>query len=176
MTKTEIDTRFRLTFKINNQQYDLKNAVGFKLFTLIGELNKDVIEKIYTEPYNNDTKTMNVGILLKSFGKELGLSQKYMCVKTDMIHTSKETVRFISEQIDKPIDIVVPEMSEPVLKASTILDITLHSPHEALVTYDFAFVIEEDLPLYMEKYPGLLMKKIFVRLKTFLENINENSL
>jgi len=81
MTKTEIDTRFRLTFKINNQQYDLKNAVGFKLFTLIGELNKDVIEKIYTEPYNNDTKTMNVGILLKSFGKELGLSQKYMCVK-----------------------------------------------------------------------------------------------
>ena len=32
MTKTEIDTRFRLTFKINNQQYDLKNAVGFKLF------------------------------------------------------------------------------------------------------------------------------------------------
>ena len=176
MTKTEIDTRFRLTFKINNQQYDLKNAVGFKLFTLIGELNKDVIEKIYTEPYNNDTKTMNVGILLKSFGKELGLSQKYMCVKTDVIHTSKETVRFISEQIDKPIDIVVPEMSEPVLKASTILDITLHSPHEALVTYDFAFVIEEDLPLYMEKYPGLLMKKIFVRLKTFLENINENSL
>ena len=67
-------------------------------------------------------------------------------------------------------------MSEPVLKASTILDITLHSPHEALVTYDFAFVIDEDLPLYMEKYPGLLMKKIFVRLKTFLENINENSL
>lgn len=170
------DTIFRLSFMINNDNYDLHNAIGFKLFPLIGELNTDVVEKIYMDDYDNDTKIIDVGILFKQFGKELGLAQKYLFTKTSMEYTSKDTIRFTSQHVPPPTDVVVPDMSEPIVKADTILDITLHGPHQLFVTYDFTFVIDDDLPIYMEKQPGLLMKKLFLRLKTFLENINENSL
>lgn len=175
MIKNDMDTKFRLTFTIHNDNFNLKNAIGFKLFALMGELNTDVIDKIYMDEYENDTKSMDIGILLKRFGKEFGIAQKYLFVKTDMICSSKDTSRFVSKQIDPPKEVIVPAMSESVIKTNTVLDVTLHTSHKASVTYDFSFVIEDDLPIYMEKYPGLLMKKIFVRLKTFLENINENT-
>lgn len=176
MKKNTTDTIFRLSFMINNNNYNLHNAIGFKLFPLIGKLNTDVIEKIYMNDYNIDTKSVDVGILFKQFGKDFGLAQKYLFTKTDIMYTSKDTIRFVSQRIKAPSDVVVPDMSEPIVKADTILDITLHSPHQIFVTYDFTFVIDDDLPIYMEKQPGLLMKKLFLRLKTFLENINENSL
>lgn len=176
MIKNTSDTLFRLTFTINNENYNLQKAIGFKLFSLMSELNPDVIEKIYMNEYDNDTKSMNVGILLHRFGEEFGLAQKHIFLKTDMINTSKDTIRFVSQQIEPSEDIILPEKSESTIKMETTLDITLENPHKAYVNYDFTFVIEEDLPIYMEKYPGMLMKKIFVRLKTFLENINENSL
>lgn len=176
MKKDTNDIIFRLSFMINNNNYDLHNAIGFKLFPLIGELNPDVIEKIYMENYDNDTTSIDVGILFKQFGKELGLAQKYLFTKTEIVYTSKDTIRFVSKHIKPPTYVVLPDMSEPIIKADTILDITLHSPHQLFVTYDFTFVIDDDLPIYMEKQPGLLMKKLFLRLKTFLENINENSL
>lgn len=176
MKQTSNDTIFRLSFMVNNDNYNLHNAIGFKLFPLIGELNTDVIEKIYMDDYVNDTKSLDVGILFKRFGKEFGLAQKYLFTKTDMMYTSKDTIRFVSRHIQAPTEVVVPDMSEPIIKADTILDITLHSPHQLFVTYDFTFVIDDDLPIYMEKQPGLLMKKLFLRLKTFLENINENGL
>lgn len=176
MKKDTNDTIFRLSFMINNDNYDLHNAIGFKLFPLIGELNTDVIDKIYIDDYDNDTKSANVGILFKQFGKEFGLAQKYLFTKTNMEYTSKDTIRFSSQHVPPPSDVLVPDASEPIVKAHTILDITLHGPHQVFVTYDFTFVIDDDLPIYMEKQPGLLMKKLFLRLKSFLENINENSL
>lgn len=175
MIKNETDTKFRLTFTINNANYNLQNAIGFKLFTLMGELNPDIIDKIYMKDYDNDTKHMDVGIVLHRFGEELGLAQKYLFLKTNMIYTSEDTIRFVSQQIKPSDDIILPEMSESTITMDTTLDITLQNPHKAHVNYDFTFVIEEDLPIYMEKCPGLLMKKIFIRLKTFLENINEHT-
>jgi len=176
MIKTDQHNKFKLQFTINNKNYNLRKCIGFKLFTLIGEVNLDVIENIYIAECETNTTHMDVSILLKPFGKEIGLAQKYMSFHTVMEHVDNNTIRFISEQIEKPTHMIVPDRSEPVLEANTMLDIAFLTPHEAVVTYEFTFVIDEDLPNFMEKYSGLLMKKIFLRLKTFLENINENSL
>ena len=51
------------------------------------------------------------------------------------------------------------------------LYITIIDNHTANVKYNFNIDFNEELPIYMENLPGILMKKIFVRLKTFIENL-----
>ena len=43
--------------------------------------------------------------------------------------------------------------------------------HKVHVSYYFSAHIKEDLPIYMENLMGMLTKKMFYRVKTFIENM-----
>ena len=169
MIKGEQDV-FSLSFKLINQNYDLHQAIGFKLFSLLGELNKDVIDKIVLEPYSETDNNMKMGMVLKRFGAEFGISQKYVYSETE-IHRTNNSYNFYSRQIDKADSFQIPKRCIPVKKSNGNLSLTFINDNEIDVVYEFSLVIEEDMPHMMRKLPGLLMKKIFIRLKTFLESL-----
>ena len=52
MLKENDKAKFRLTFQLTNPNYDLNKAIGFKLFALMAELNKDIIASVVLSPYN----------------------------------------------------------------------------------------------------------------------------
>ena len=169
MIKGEQDI-FRICFKLVNPNYDLHQAIGFKLFSLLGELNKDVIEKIVLEPYSENDTIMKMGMILKRFGAEFGISQKYVYSETQ-IHKTDDQYNFFSKKIDKADHFEIPNRCIPVKKSNGNLSISFINNNEMNVVYEFSLVIEEDMPNMMRKLPGMLMKKIFIRLKSFLETI-----
>lgn len=161
---------FNIQFDINNPNYDLHKALGFKLYSLIGELNKDIIDQHFIDNYDDNSVFITNGIVFKQFGKEVGLSQKYVFSKIQKIENGN-IVKFIATQIQPSSKIILPIDSESVFNSSSTLNITLLTSHSATINYDFSMEIDEDMPSYMENIPGLLMKKMFSRLKKFLESI-----
>lgn len=169
--REEQQPSFRIQFEVKNAHYNLYNAVGFKLFNLLGELNKDTIEQVYIEKYDESTTLIIAGIIFKQIGKDFGITQKYIFSKIKKTSTEDNVVRFVVNQADKPDSIQVPVGAESVINSSSILDIKLESPNQAIFNYYFSIDFEEDMPIHMENIPGLLMKKLFYRLKVFLDNI-----
>jgi hypothetical protein len=169
--KNENMSCFKLMFDVKNDSYNLYNAIGFKLFNLLGELNKDTIYETYIDNYNEASSTIKTGIIFKQIGKELGITQKYIFSNIEKQRISEDTFKFILNKIDKPEDFIAPKKSESVLQSKSTLDIKLYTPHHASFVYLFSIDFDEDMPLHMNNIPGMLMKKIFYRLKTFLDNI-----
>jgi hypothetical protein len=165
-------TSFKLRFEVKNSAYNLHNAIGFKLFHLLGELNKDIVDETYMEPYDETSSIINTGIIFKQIGKDFGITQKYIFSKIERTSIDDNCFRFVLSQIDKPISVTVPKKSESAVKSSSILDIKMNSLHHATFTYCFSIEFDEDTPIYMDNMPGMLMKKIFYRLKNFLDNIS----
>ena len=163
---------FKLQFEIRNPRYDLRNSIGFKLYRLIGELNKDSIEQNYIDNYHANSSSVTCGTVFKQFGKDIGLSQKYIFSKIEKKMGGDNVFIFVSNQIEKPDNVDVPVGAESAINSSSTLIITLHTHHFATVICNFSLELEEDMPTYMENVPLLLMKKLFARLKIFLENIN----
>ena len=170
MLKENEKAKFRLSFQLSNDNYDLNKAIGFKLFALMAELNKDVIQSVVLSPYNETTREIDMGLLFCRFGADFGLAQKYIYSHSSMENKDNKTI-IKSEQLEKPANFAVPPNTEPAIGSSSILELELINSHRCNVVYDFVLELEDDVPLYMEKMPGKLMHKIFSRLKSFIESL-----
>uniref|UniRef100_A0A6C0JUS7 START domain-containing protein n=1 Tax=viral metagenome TaxID=1070528 RepID=A0A6C0JUS7_9ZZZZ len=160
---------FKLKLEIINNQFYLDTLIDFNIFKLIESLNTDIIECIHMEQ-TDDLDTMNICMVLKPIGKEVGLSQKYILSRTTKIQ-SNHNVQFISNDLKELGTIKLNVEAEPVRKNSAILNIDIMSRFHLNVTYSFNLELESELPIYMEKLPGQLIQKMFIRLKTWLETI-----
>lgn len=170
MLKENEKAKFRLSFQLSNDKYDLNKAIGFKLFALMAELNKDVIQSVVLSPYDENTREIDMGLLFCRFGADFGLAQKYIYSHSSMENKGNKTI-IISQQREKPEHFAVPPKTEPAIGSSSILELEMLTPHRSNVVYDFVLELEDDVPLYMEKMPGKLMHKVFSRLKTFIESL-----
>jgi len=166
------DLSFTLEFDLYNEKIDLHNVVGLKLYELINVVNKDVIEDVVFLTHPNEGKDyIESLVILKRFGAEFGIPQKYIYSKTSMKVDDKNTVRFIAEQLNCPNNIKVPDNCQPVTAGTSTLKIVVNNNSCAKVKYTFDLKLDDNVPKYMEKLPGLLMKKMFIRLKSFIENL-----
>jgi hypothetical protein len=170
MLKENNKAKFRINFDLSNSNYDLNKAVGFKLFGLMAELNKDVIDGIVLSKYDDDSTDIDMGILFCRFGADFGLAQKYI-YSHSVLERNGHITTIISKQLHKPDKFVVPPRSEPAIDSSSKLELYVMNEHYCTVVYDFVLDLEDDLPIYMEKLPGSLMHKVFSRLKAFIETL-----
>lgn len=164
------EARFRINFNLSNPKYDLNKTIGFKLFGLMSELNKDVIDGIALSKYDDNSTEVDMGIIFRRFGADFGLAQKYI-YSHSVLQRNNNITTIMSEQQPKPDSFVVPSKSEPALGSSSKLELEMIDSHNCHVIYDFVLNLEDDLPIYMEKLPGSLMHKIFSRLKAFIETL-----
>ena len=160
---------FKLKLEIINNQYYIDTLIDFNIFKLIEPLNKDIIECIHMET-TDDLDTMKICMVLKPIGKDFGLSQKYILSRTTKFQSNRN-VRFISNDLKELGTMKLNVNAEPVINNSANLNIDIISRFHLNVTYSFRLELESELPIYMEKLPGQLIQKMFIRLKTFLENI-----
>lgn len=158
---------YSIEFNLQNDNIILRNIINFKIYDLIAELNKDVVEKIETIKEINDNER-DILFVFKRFGKELGILQKFMTIRSTLEQDDNQT-RLFSRSIKT--DISVPNCKEMKSNYSN-LSVNFITEHNINIKYEFNIDIEEELPSYMENIIGLLMKKIFYRVKLFIENIN----
>jgi len=168
MLKENDKAKFRINFNLSNPKYDLDKVIGFKLFGLMSELNKDVFDGIALSKYDDTSTEIDMGLLFRRFGADFGLAQKYI-YSHSVLQRNGNTTTIMSEQEPKPDDFSVPPKSEPAVGSSSKLELNMINSHNCAVIYDFVLDLEDDLPTYMNKLPGSLMHKVFTRLKTFIE-------
>lgn len=187
--------------KLNPSKVNIKELLSPSIYKLIEQVTPDLVEKIYILNVLNENET-DICILFKSFGKEVGIKQKYMIFRTTRcINYFSNTIEFYNKDITlidqskvflnkylKQIQVDTNKY-EPIIfnYGKTLINLKNLEPHELLrlnngepfvsimnidFSIDFIASIEDDLPLYMKNIVGLMFKKIFYNLKQFIDNLN----
>lgn len=173
LTKNKLDNNYVLEFSIYNTKQPLEYIFTLKLmYYLIKTLNSDIIENIKILKKYNENK-FDILIIFNRFGTELGISQKYMCIQICKLSNNNE-IKFICNHIQN-IDTIQESLKKMEIITINFCDINICYDSidntKINIKYTFDIDINEDLPIYMENMIGILMKKIFIRLKTYIENM-----
>jgi len=164
------DNVFNFVCTIENKHIYLDKIINFELIKLIFEINNDIYEKVIMNKI--DDNNAEFIFVMKHFFADIGLPQRYyhfMMKKNFNINENKivftsETINdkkpdFISKDIEfLSIDKMIYECQFTSLQRDKML-------FSALISFDKNLSIPE----YVEKVVGLIVNKIFIRVKQFIE-------
>ena len=171
---------YRIIFNTHNSNFPIHSIVGLKLYTLLYELNRDVI---HTFKVINETETtIETVTLFKPFGRDFGIAPKAMHTVSTM-QLEQNVCTFNSVDVKQDQDIASNEINHIPKKYECI-----QSTHSKLTVYflsandlqfDFTFELSDndnddesnERPIYMENSLALMIKKMFSRLKMFIERM-----
>ncbi len=177
------NNKYRIIFNAHNSNFPIHSIIGLKLYTLLYELNRDII---HTFKVINETETtIETVTLFKPFGKDFGISPKAMHTISSM---HLESGGCIFNSVD-----VQPDNENNALNHIPKKYERIQSTHSKLIVYflsandlqfDFTFELSDDgdkndeeeeesssCPIYMENSVALMIKKMFCRLKGFTERM-----
>ena len=159
---------YSLTFEMENKNIILSNVIDFSLIELIYKLNGDIYEQINLNKINDNEATMNM--LMRHLFEDLGLPQRF-----SYVHIIKKVydsqIVFTSQSIysERPNDMPPGSEQMPVKNMNCICNII--NPHLIEFSCDVIFEDYMTVPQFFEKMVGLILFKIFNRVKQFIENV-----
>ena len=166
-TKNE-KNNYSLTFEMVNNNIILSKIIDFNLVKLIYDLNNDIYEKVNLKIINENEATIN--LLMKHLFEDLGLPQRFSYVH--MTKISKENnILFESQTIKSEIPEGMPVEAELMPLKTMICNCNIISPHKIRFTINVLFDNHMLIPAVVEKLVGLILYKIFNRVKQFIENV-----
>lgn len=176
------NNNYRIIFNVHNTKFPIHSVVGLKLYTLLYELNRDII---HTFKIINETETtIETVTLFKPFGKDFGIAPKAMhTVSTMQLEPGVCTF----DGVDVKQDIATANANNEINHIPKKYE-CIRSTHSKLIVYflsendlqfDFTFELSDndsdneidERPIYMENSVALMIKKMFSRLKTFIERM-----
>jgi hypothetical protein len=165
------DKKYSMDFFMENKNILLANVVNFDLIKLIYELNGDIYETVDIK--NTSDNEATVVLVMKHLFEDLGLPQRYSYLHMTKIVNNNEII-FRSQSIYSERPENIPKDSELMALKESIGTCKIISPHK--ITFSFAVVFEDyvKIPQFAEKMIGLILNKIFKRVKQFIENITFN--
>jgi len=186
---------YNLQFEFNNlnpSKVNVDTLLSTAIYDLLEKVNVDLIEKIYILDTINNYET-DVCILLKQIAKEVGIKQKYVLFRTtkysnnlnksitfynkDLIYEHKHLIDAYLKSINLDAE-KYEAMTFNFGKTYISLNDELKQKDEieklinVKFSIDFQLTITDDLPIYMNNLIGLMFKKMFYNLKTFICNLN----
>lgn len=158
---------YNLTFTLENNNIVLSNIINFELINLIYTLNPDIYESIQIEKISDNES--NIVLVMKKFIFDL-ISQKYAFLNTTK-NTHENTITFISTSIidKKPSNIT--DKMELVQINKIVHNFEIISSHKINVECEFMFSDDTHIPSVVDNILGIIVNKIFIRVKTFIENL-----
>ena len=168
---------YRIIFNAHNSNFPIHSIVGLKLYTLLYELNRDII---HTFKVVNETETtIETVTLFKPFGRDFGISPKAMhTVSTMQLESDACTFKSVDVQLGENTEINhIPKKYERINSTHSKLIVYFLSAND--LQFDFTFELSDDsndqevssCPIYMENSVALMIKKMFCRLKGFTEKM-----
>jgi len=168
LEKDVINNDFIVSFTIKNEKISLINIADYSFFKIMAELNNDILEEIIIEQNKININEANIVFLFKPFAKELGILSKCMSVKIKK-SIENDGVYFESTNINHLPDKF--KNYDKITCNSSNLYIKITNNYLLDIKYKFNIDIHEDLPIYMQNLIGLIMKKVILNTKLFIENI-----
>ena len=168
---------YLLQFIAENGNINLYNMINLDIYNMMFTLNKDNFEKIeldnitiISSSRDKVINEVNVLFIFKPFAADLGIKPKYMYVKvTEVCESTKKTYNCVD--IDYPIPEELKNYDK-VVNALSSMVVNFESCHKINISYIFKLDLSHSLPIYMENIMGLIMKKVFLNLKQFIELIH----
>jgi len=174
---------YRIIFNAHNPNFPIYSIVGLKLYMLLYELNRDVI---HTFKVINETETtIETVTLFKPFGRDFGISPKAMhTVSTMQLGSGVCTFNSVDVHLDRGgVNEInhIPKKYERIQSTHSKLIVYFLSAND--LQFDFTFELSDDdihdheedggsrCPIYMEDSVALMIKKMFCRLKGFVERM-----
>ena len=159
---------YNLVFSMENENIVLSKIIGFNLVTLLYELNPDIYEKLNLQKINENEIIFN--FLIKHFFEDLGMPQRFTYiymkkkVENNKILFESQTIRS-----QRPQGMPVEAELLNVENINTTCDII--TPHKILFNCNIIFHSDANIPQFAEKMVGIIINKIFKRVKQFIENL-----
>ena len=168
---------YLLQFVAENNNVNLYNMINLDIYKLMFTLNKDSLEKIdlgnivkISTSHDKIINEVNVLFLFKPFASDLGIKPKYMYVKvTEVCEPNKKTYNCVDIEYETPEEL---KNYDKILNNISSMVVNFESCHKINISYIFKMVLSHTLPTYMENIMGLIMKKVFLNLKQFIELIH----
>ena len=177
------NNKYRIIFNVHNPNFPIHSIIGLKLYTLLYELNRDIINTF--KVVNETETTIETVTLFKQFGKDFGIAPKAMhTVSTIQRLESGTACTFDSvDVIDGANEINhIPKKYERIQSTHSKLIVYFLSAND--LQFDFTFELSDDDssegeegetsrrgPIYLENSVALMIKKMFCRLKGFTERM-----
>ena len=174
---------FTLEYNYNNPNFNILSLININIHNLLYEVNKDIIETIEVHPHPTDTNEHNILYKFRDIGGDLGGLKTYMYVNTkvsnksanngntEIIFTSKsipfenhgELNRQKYKLLEYPLYIQKYNYQEGLPSASIqVLHMFKLKPDQ-----------ETELTVAMENAVGILIKKMYLRLKVAIESLRQ---
>ncbi len=164
------DNVFNFVCTIENKHIYLDKIINFELIKLIFEINNDIYEKVIMNKI--DDNNAEFIFIMKHFFADIGLPQRYYhFIMKKNFNVNENKIVFTSETINRnkpdfigkdieflPINNMIYECQFTSLQRDKML-------FSALISFDKNLSIPE----YVEKVVGLIVNKIFIRVKQFIE-------
>lgn len=168
LSKTENKNEYVLKFKIHNNNINVHKFLDWNIYDLLYSLNRDILDDMKINTEDNETKTFTY--LFKRFGKELGILQRFLTFNIKQIKLDRQNILYLC----RPPECYVKRYvnAEPVISNFAKFNIRIEDEHTMHITYHYHIDLAEQLPKSMENVAGILIKKLFWRFKTFIENID----
>jgi hypothetical protein len=156
-------------FTIENNNIFLDKLIDFNFMKLIYDLNSDIYIDSQIEKINDNEAIFTC--ILKHFFEDLGLPQKYSYMRTTK-QIDKNNIIFISKSITSFKPTNVPIDSELLSINELICTCNIESQHKINFLFDIKFDPKRKIPpLPVIKIVGVILNKIFKRVKQFIENL-----
>ena len=159
--------KYVLSFSISSEKLYLQKIIGFDIAKILYEVNKDIFDDFDMNQRGDEAE---VYFLIKHFFSDFGLPQKYMHLQIQKIQDEKSNaILFFCQNAN-------PELYTSVLSKGEQMNIDLiHvacniiNDHKVDVVNTIILNEGVDIPAVVEKMAGILISKMFLKVKQFIE-------
>lgn len=176
---------FTLEYKYTNPNFDILSLININIHKLLYEVNKDIIETIEIIPKPDEASEHNIFYKFRDLGGDLGGLKTYMFVNTKVAKryasNGSSEIIFTSKSIPYPHHSVLQDqkyklLEYPLYIQKFIYDETpekkaANSTIQVLHMFKLKPDQETELTVAMENAIGILIKKMYFRLKVAMESL-----
>lgn len=168
LTFNDNNKHYNLNFQTVTNNFNIEKYTNFNIYKLLFELNKDLIDSIQIINQISDNKA-NVLIIFKEIGENIKIPKNYLYLTVNKYYINKEILfESINNENISEIKNKISGCNRTICEHS-LLKITYN---DIILTfnYDFQFNIPYQKSYFIDNIIALLIKKVFYKLKVFIEN------
>lgn len=164
--------KYILRFSISSDKLYIKKLIGFDIAKILYEVNKDIFDD-FDMNLNKSGHEAEVYFLIKHFFSDFGLPQKYMHLQIQKIQDEKsDAILFFCQNANPDLYtsiLNIPSKGEQMNTDLIHIVCNAINDHKVDVVNTIFLNNHVDIPAVVEKMAGILISKMFLKVKQFIE-------
>ena len=174
---------FTLEYIYSNLNFNIISLININIHNLLYEVNKDIIETIEVHPHPTDSNEYNILYKFRDIGGDLGGLKTYMYVNTKVSNKSANNgnteIIFTSKSIPFANHGELNQQKYKLLEYPLYIQKYIYQEGlpsasiQVLHMFKLKPDQETELTVAMENAVGILIKKMYLRLKVAIESLRQ---